>query len=286
MKIHINRAGQSLGTFEPHEVREGFRSGKFIQSDLAWRDGMAEWRPLGLVIDEIAPDDGAASASVLPPVEDGPAWEHREETGVISALFETVRSVLLEPSATFATMRRTGGLGTPLLFFLTLGMAAYLAGLFYQVAWFSVGLTGTTKEESEAIALVLGSPMVVAGMVVAGPLIVTAGAFLSAGITHLFLMMVGGAKRPFEATFRVICYAAGATAVLQLLPVCGAWISSVWILVAEIIGLSEVHGIGRGRAAAAVLLPLVLCCGLVALVVTALAMFGVAMAGGAIPKPQ
>lgn len=286
MRIHINRSGQSLGQFEPHEVREGFKSGKFNASDLAWRDGMAEWRPLGSVIDEIAPDDGAASVPAPPPAQDGPAWEHREEKGALSALFETVRAVLLEPSATFATMRQTGGLGTPLLFFLILGMVAYLAGMFYQVAWYSLGLTGTTKEENEAIALVLGSAMGVAAMIVAGPLIVTAGAFLSAGITHLFLMIVGGAKKPFEATFRVICYAAGATAVLQLLPVCGAWIASVWILVAEIIGLSEVHGIGRGRAAAAVLLPLVLCCGLIALVVTALVLFGVAMAGGTVPKPQ
>jgi hypothetical protein len=50
--------------------------------------------------------------------------------------------------------------------------------------------------------------------------------------------------------------------VLQLLPVCGAVASSIWNFVCMVIGLSEVHGIGKGRAAVAVLLPSLVCCGL------------------------
>ena len=51
MKIHLNRAGQSLGQFTPEEIRAGFREGKFVGTDLAWRDGMASWQPLSEVID-------------------------------------------------------------------------------------------------------------------------------------------------------------------------------------------------------------------------------------------
>jgi uncharacterized membrane protein YjjP (DUF1212 family) len=79
---------------------------------------------------------------------------------------------------------------------------------------------------------------------------------------HFFLIVLGGAKKRFEATFRVVCYSGGATAILHLLPACGAWIGFVWALIAAIIGLSVVQGIGKGRAAAAVLLPFISCCGI------------------------
>lgn len=266
----------------PHEVREGYRDGRFQASDLAWRDGMEMWRPLAEVIDEIAPDDGASSAPSPPPSQDGPAWEQRADKGVLAALLETVRSVLLEPTAAFAAMRQTGGLWSPLLFFLLLGSVAFLAGLFYEFVWQSLGLAAAGEERAAALQMVFGSAVVVVALVFLAPFIVVLSAFLGAGITHLFLILVGGAKKPFEATFRVVCYAAGSTAILQLLPVCGTWIASIWVLVAEIIGLSEVHGITRARAAAAVLLPMVLCCGLIAVFVAVV--FGAAaIAGGAIP---
>lgn len=281
MKIHLNRSGQSLGQFMPDEVREGYRDGRFQSSDLAWRDGMSMWRPLGEVIDEIAPDDGTSSAPSLPPSQDGPAWEQRADKGVFGALLDTVRSVLLEPSATFSTMRQTGGLWSPLLFFMLLGSIAFLASLFYEFVWQSLGLAAADEQKTEALQLVFGSALVMVMLVFLAPLIVALSAFLGAGITHLFLILVGGAKRPFEATFRVVCYAAGSTAILQLLPICGAWIASIWVLVAEIIGLSEVHGITRARAAVAVLLPMVLCCGLI--VAFFVVVFGAAVASGAIP---
>jgi hypothetical protein len=66
--------------------------------------------------------------------------------------------------------------------------------------------------------------------------------------------------------------------VLNLLPVCGALAAWIWNIIVMVFGLSEVHGISRGRALAAVLLPTLLCCAL---------MFGALMlvataAGGAL----
>ena len=40
--FHINRSGTNLGTFSEDEVREGFRSGKFVGTDLGWREGMTK----------------------------------------------------------------------------------------------------------------------------------------------------------------------------------------------------------------------------------------------------
>ena len=102
MKIHLNRAGQSLGQFTPDEVRSGFQDGKFTATDLAWRDGMPMWKPLGEVIDEIAPDSAltepGAVAPPIPVTADVFPWEQRAEKGFLHALLETIRLEPLRPS--------------------------------------------------------------------------------------------------------------------------------------------------------------------------------------------
>jgi len=262
VKIHLNRAGQSLGQFTPEEVRAGFREGKFAGSDLAWRDGMAAWRPLSEVIDEIAPDALVDGAPPLPAVttSGGLPWEKRTELGFFPALLETVRLVLLEPKAAFTAMKPVGGLGAPRFFFVLVATVGGVAGVFYQAVYSSLETASTPQEQ--ALATMMTSTVTIGGTIMLLPLLFAAVAFISAAMVHLALIIVGGAKRPFEATFRVVCYAGGSTAILQLLPMCGAFISSIWNFVAMVIGLSEVHGIGRGRAAIAVLLPSIVCCGL------------------------
>lgn len=277
MKIHLNRAGQSLGQFTPEEVRSGFAEGKFSGTDLAWHDGMPMWKPLAEVIDEIAPAD-AEGAPPPPPAADGPAWEQRAELGFFPAIVETMRGVLLEPSKTFSAMRLTGGLGAPLFFYVLLSTIGGLAGVIYQFVFQAVEKSGSPEEQ--AVAAMMGSAVGIGVTIILLPVAVTIGAFVGSGLVHLSLMVVGGARRPFEATFRVLCYAGGSTAVLQLLPVCGALIGGVWALVAQVIGLSEVHGIGKGRAFVAVLLPMIVCCGLVfVLFAVALGMVGEAAGG-------
>ena len=292
VKIHINRGGQSLGTFEPDDVRAGYRDGKFLAADLAWRDGMAEWRPLGDVIDEIAPGSIEGAPPLAPALkQDGPAWERRDQLGFLKALLETIRAVLLEPSATFSSMRPFGGFWGPLMFALIVGMVGVVASVFYQVAWTSLGMLPQGDKEAAAATAILGSGFAMIIVVVFMPVLLTAGMFISSGLVHLALMIVGGARKPFESTFRVICYAAGATSVLQLLPIIGATLASIWALVAEIIGLSEVHGIGKGKATIAVLLPVIVCCGLAILIAAAAIGLGVAAtaaaatSGGAPPAP-
>jgi hypothetical protein len=271
MKIHLNRAGQSLGQFTPEEVRAGYREGKFNATDLAWRDGMASWRPLAEVIDEFAPDLDDGGVPPLPVVgQSGLPWEKRGESGFLASLFETIRLVLLEPKTAFAAMKPTGGLGAPLFFFVLVATVGGVAGIFYQTVLSSLE-SGVTPQE-KAVAAMFGSTVAIGVTIMLLPVFLAALAFVSAGLVHLALIVVGGAKRPFEATFRVACYAGGATAVLQLLPVCGAIVASVWNFVCMVIGLSEVHGIGKGRATVAVLLPSIVCCGLLVAGMAALVM--------------
>ena len=47
MQIHVARNSAQLGIFAPEEIIAGLLSGRFHASDLAWRDGMAAWTPLG-----------------------------------------------------------------------------------------------------------------------------------------------------------------------------------------------------------------------------------------------
>jgi hypothetical protein len=91
------------------------------------------------------------------------------------------------------------------------------------------------------------------------PLIVVASTFFAAAIVHLLLIMFGGAPQPYETTFRVISYS-WAVGVFNLLPICGVFIGAIWRVVVQIIGLREAHGVPGGRAAAAVLIPVILAC--------------------------
>jgi len=276
VKIHLNRGGQSLGQFTPEEVRAGFRDGKFTGTDLAWRDGMPTWRPLSEVVDELAPDTSTGSEPAAPalPAIAGIPWERRAEIGFFPGLFETIRAVLLEPSKAFSSMPITGGLGAPLFFFVLVGSVGGLAGFVYQAVLNSIN--PSTTPQDEAMMAMLGSTAVIGGSIMIMPVLLAAVAFVTSALIHLALMVIGGANRPFEATFRVVCYSGGATAVLQLLPVCGAFAATIWNFIIMVIGISAVHKISTGRAAVAVLLPTLVCCGLILAAVFAL----IAAAGG------
>src|SRR5213082_525526 len=64
--IHVNRGATSLGAFPEEQVREGIRAGRFLSSDLGWREGMANWQPLSQFA-EFAEDFSASRASSAPP---------------------------------------------------------------------------------------------------------------------------------------------------------------------------------------------------------------------------
>lgn len=46
MQIHIGRNGQPLGIFNEEQVRDGIARGSFLGTDLAWQEGMDDWKPL------------------------------------------------------------------------------------------------------------------------------------------------------------------------------------------------------------------------------------------------
>jgi hypothetical protein len=118
------------------------------------------------------------------------------------------------------------------------------------------------------------------GWAILTPLFLVLGSFIGAGILHLSLMLCQGAKQPFETTFRTYCYASGAAAPLQFVPICGAYAAGIWALVCLCIGIAKAHEINTGRAVLAVLLPTIVCClGFIAIFVAAFGAIAAAQSG-------
>ena len=270
--IHVARDGANIGTFSTEEVREGLRTGKFLPTDMAWQEGMPDWRPLSQVVPEkpaaATPVSGAAETNALPVSPAGPGagggsgsglpWEHREQLGFLKAYFDTVSMVLLKPGEAFALMKTEGDMMGPLLFALIGGCAGIIVSVLVQLALHSIGFMADRQSAMFGMGVVgLWS----IGYIILSPVIVIVFAFIISGILHLCLMIVGGAKKSFETTFRVVCFSSGSTYLLSMVPFCGGMIAGVWNIVVEIIGLARAHETDTGKAVMAVLLPIIVCCG-------------------------
>jgi hypothetical protein len=102
MQIHVARQQQQLGVFAPEDIVAGLSSGRFLASDLAWREGMAAWSPLG----DWAEFRGAGVPSSPGTVADAPVaslipWEQGKSLG---SFFATIKMAIVSPSS-FATGR-------------------------------------------------------------------------------------------------------------------------------------------------------------------------------------
>jgi hypothetical protein len=275
--IHIARNHKPFGTFPEEEIREGIKSGRFIATDLAWREGMSEWKPLGDVAAQWGMETPAPALPVetespekpsAAPIEGNePAWEEREKLGLFPAITRTVSSVLMRPSQTFASMKETGGLANPLLYFVLLSSAMFAVSALYQMAATSMNPEVFAKGLPQASKGAFSVALV--GSILISPALYVLSAFISSGITHLCLKMLGGANRPFETTFRVICYAQASAMVFNLLPLCGGLIAVIWGAYTIIIGLKESQKISGWKATLAITLPGLFCCGTILLLATA-----------------
>jgi hypothetical protein len=144
----------------------------------------------------------------------------------------------------------------------------------------SGGLGDVGSARDAAIVGLLSSGCIVVFL----PLIAVVAMFVSAAIYHVMLLLLGAARQPFETTMRVVAYSMGSTSVLQIVPVCGGVFAAVWAIVANIIGLARTHEISTGKAAAAVLLPVLACCVIIALFYAALIAVLVGAAVGGLPQ--
>lgn len=265
--IHINRNRENLGKFTDQEVSDGLKSGRFLPSDLAWREPMPSWQPLSTFTD--LPEPSPEGTERIP-IEDAqgqasrniePAWER--ETGLApGAAIQTVRQVFSAPTRTFQNLPPSGGIGRPLFFQILAGWISGGVALFYQLVAWLINPQMFLGEAAKGVS----STMLVAGcfgVLLCLPLFLVVGAFVWAALFHAFLLLTGAARNGFEATFRALAYSGGATSTLQLVPLCGGYLYPLANLFYGIIALKEIHRTDLWRVVLSALLMLVLCCGVV-----------------------
>ncbi len=290
--IHVNRAGTSLGTFSEEDVRQGLRAGRLLGSDLAWEEGMASWQPLSSFT-RFAADLEAApapSAAAAPPPETAPPgavppppvaagvtgpiatagartglpWENRNGRGWFNAFVETLQMVLSRPNEAFGLMKTEGGLGDPMIYLLIGGCAGAAVSFLVSFGLQGMGWSlGNKNAFGNAFGNMVGVGIGSLVFLIFIPFMVVIGQFIGSAIMHVCLMIVGGANRPFETTFRVLAFSQGSTGVLQMIPVCGGAIAAIWGIVVNCIGLARAHETDTWRGVLAVFLPIIVCGGCV-----------------------
>ena len=216
-----------------------------------------------------------------------PAWERKEELGFVQAYTETLKQVLLNPAETFERLFIGGGFVNPLIFLVISAVAVAIVSFFVNLVFgglidaMTAGMASSTGGAASSLPIqtIIRGGSGIAGIVII-PISAVVVAFIMAGVYHLILMMVGGATQSYEATFRVVTYASGATMLLQIIPICGPMAGVIWSLVCVIIGLSRVHQTDTWKAVVAVLAPSVICCLAIGGVFVVAIMAGAAAAAG------
>jgi hypothetical protein len=269
--IHVARDGAKLGEFTLEQIQQGLTTGQFRGTDLGWQSGMTDWRPLSELVagtpGSAAPATGATPASVAAPVAvaaaaaapaSGLPWERRQQLGLVKAWLDTVSLLISKPGEAFTMMRPEGGLTDPLLFGLIGGCAGTIVSILFQGLMQSIPAFGAGNDFFRAAGISHWAFILIYAAL--SPLLVILGLFIGSAVLHLCLMLVGGANRSFETTFRVVCFAGGAANLFSMIPMCGGLIAAVYNIVLNCIGLSRAHQTTTGKALMAIFLPLIVCC--------------------------
>ena len=176
-------------------------------------------------------------------------WEDRDNQGFVKGMLRTAKMAMFHPSLFFRKMPVTGGIADPLIFGMILGMF----GLMFQFLWRIVLRNAMPGIMSPDMLQGLG----LAVLAVLSPMMIVAVFIVSSASLHLLLKLAKGAHAGFEATFRVVAFA-GSSSLLCVVPFFGNFIAVMWSIVLIIVGLREAHATSGGKAAFAVLFPLIL----------------------------
>jgi hypothetical protein len=207
---------------------------------------------------------------VLPPAS-GPGesapFAQRSRQGVLSAFAQTWRLAAFEPRRFFRFVR-VDETHAAVLFGVVCATIGGWAQLLYAAALRGAGagaldellkrLPQGTVDPSIVERLAERTSLAAMGMqALLTPLFAFAGIYVVSALFHLLLLAVRGAPRGFGATVTVTGYAFGVL-LLEALPACGGLVAVFWFAVVAILGLGEAQRCGTGRAAFAVLAPVLL----------------------------
>jgi hypothetical protein len=279
MQIHVARNSAQLGIFAPEEIIAGLQSGRFVASDLAWRDGMPAWTPLGewsefrsVGVPPAAPFAASAFGAKDEASLAMPSWERGASMGHFIA---TIKEVALDPVRTFANLR-DGGYARPISFTYWSLLPAWLCGSILYGALFGF-MAMAAKDQAGGndpfMSWINGVGPLMAALMISGALavfflFVPFINFLGAAFTHVLLLPWKPAGT-FAQTYRANAYAYGAFMPFAFIP-CVNYVVMPWQLVAAIIAHSQVHRIAWWKVVISLLVIPCLCvCGIYAILFAA-----------------
>jgi hypothetical protein len=180
-------------------------------------------------------------------------WEQLEHYGVVPAFLNTIKSILLKPGDFFDQLPPVSGKLRPLIFAMVLCVVAMLFGL----VWNYFGLGPNLAELGRTDGFQGLGAGALGGLALLGlsPIVLIGFVFLDAALAHLLLGLLRSATKPFDETFRTICYAGGPW-ILTALPVPYSYLIPViliWHMTLQAIGLKKLHQAGYPQVLASVL---------------------------------
>jgi hypothetical protein len=194
-----------------------------------------------------------------------PPWESGE--GFINAFFKTAREALFSPAKFFQKVASGTGYWISLIYALICGALADYTNIFWTWLFFSVFFQSLPSKFSNVISFFSG--MAIIFLLIVLPFFEAFSLVIGSAVTHLCLMIVGGNKKGYEATFRTFSYA-NSTRLFHVIPFFLIpflvpilyFALTVYHLTLIVIGIRECNEISTGRAILAVLLPLIVLIGL------------------------
>ncbi|MFA4016097.1 MAG: hypothetical protein RUDDFDWM_001198 [Candidatus Fervidibacterota bacterium] len=194
----------------------------------------------------------------LPPLE-----EPTLHGGWFNSLIRTWIEACFHPVDFFESVGRGYRLNEPLIFGMIIG---WLNGFATALISFAIrlpllALLQATGSEGTAqmIFTVISEAVWIFIMLFLGWLFALIGILVSSLILHLFLFIVGGAKKGLVMTIRTMGYVY-AGQIFSIVPLIGWIVAPIYVIVLEIIGLARAHEIEYWRSALAVFLPIILVC--------------------------
>ena len=193
----------------------------------------------------------------------GNPWEQRDQLGFAAAFVENVKLFVKSPAEAFAVTRRSGDFASPLIFGIVICWVGIIIGQMWSLLFGGSVLSMLPAEVQDQAGLYLaGTAGSTLFTILLAPIWTAIGLFIWSGILHVCLAMVGGTSASssgYEGTFRVAAYSS-VSQLANLIPIVGGMVAAVWGIVLAVMGLTEMHGTTQGKALAAVLIPILVCC--------------------------
>ncbi|MDA1053447.1 MAG: hypothetical protein O3C40_23610 [Planctomycetota bacterium] len=207
----------------------------------------------------------------------GMPWERPREGSMFERYWDTAIGVMNNPTETFAEMRVTGGMGSPLRFLLLGAMLGALIAAVYVAAIIAIvgasgsgamteaaaegGADAATASTAVTIGMIIVMVIAFFGTFLGSPIVAIIHVYLQAAGLQIALPIVGVKQSVFEKNFRVTAFTNGSIFLCNIVPVLGsAFMLFMWFN-GMIKGLESVYELSNNKAASAVLLlfvPLVL----------------------------